>query len=398
MTGTAVRVAAALTIGLLTSSFGWAQTTRTEQIEKEKADKAAKTRPQIREKGDIIITKIEHILAPEPPAVKVSFGGVRPGASLAPGVAYVTPVGGRALWTTSAVWSIKNFKAAASTVEWPKLARSRVDVRAFGRWEDAPELTYFGLGAQTQTANNVRYGLRSSEAGIAAELYAARWLRFGGGVRYFHVTSGDGSGLSPAIGNVFTAADTPGLNSRPTWLHSTAFAAIDWREARAYTQRGGLYQLTFHDYADRHSQYGFRSTEIDLRQLVPVLNGNWIIAVQGRADLTSAANGQVIPYFMLPYLGGGQSLRGFDEYRFTDRNTLALRAELRWTPSSVLDMAVFTDHGTVAPRWQDLHVRDMKNGWGFGARFHGPTFMVLRLEVGQSGEGWHYHVSQGASF
>jgi hypothetical protein len=264
MNRTALQVATALTIGLLTSASGWAQTTRTEQVEKEKADKAARVGPQLREKGDIALTKFERIFLPEPPAVKVSFGGVRANGGLAPSVAYVAPVGGRALWTTKGAWSIKNFKLVASTVEWPKLARSRLDVRAFGQWEDAPRLAYFGLGIQTQQADNVRYGLRSSEVGIAAELTAARWLKFGGGVRYLHVVSGDGSGPEPAIGSVFTTAGAPGLDSRPTWVHSTAFAAIDWREAPGYTRRGGVCRLTFHDYVDRSSQYGFTNTEIDL--------------------------------------------------------------------------------------------------------------------------------------
>jgi hypothetical protein len=398
MNRTALHVATVLTIGLLTSASGWAQTTRTEQIEEEKADKAARVGPQLREKGDIVLTKVERILLPEPPAVKVSFGGVRADGGLAPGVAYVAPIGGRALWTTKGAWSIKNFKVVASAVEWPKLARSRLDVRAFGQWEDAPDLAFFGLGVRTQQASSVRYGLRSSEVGIAAELTAARWLKFGGDVRHLHVVSGDGSGPTPAIGSVFTAAGAPGLDSRPTWVHSTAFAAIDWREAPGYTRRGGVYRLTLHDYVDRSSQYGFRTTEIDVRQFVSVLNDNWIIALQGRADLSSAASRQVIPYFMLPHLGGGQSLRGFDEYRFTDLNTLALRAELRWTPTSVLDMAVFTDHGTVAPRWQDLDLHNLKQGWGLGARFHGPNYTVLRLDVGRSREGWRFHVSQNMSF
>jgi hypothetical protein len=58
-----------------------------------------------------------------------------------------------------------------------------------------------------------------------------------------------------------------------------------------------------------------------------------------------------------------------------------LRSELRWTPSPVVDMAVFFDQGTVAASTTALDLHDLKRGWGIGARLHGPTHTALRLEV-----------------
>jgi hypothetical protein len=33
-------------------------------------------------------------------------------------------------------------------------------------------------------------------------------------------------------------------------------------------------------------------------------------------------------------------------------------------------------------------MRDFVSAWGIGARFHGPTFTVLRLELARGREGW----------
>ena len=44
---------------------------------------------------------------------------------------------------------------------------------------------------------------------------------------------------------------------------------------------------------------------------------------------TDTADGQVLPYFMMPSLGGGSDLRGFGSWRFRDRHSLLLQAEWR---------------------------------------------------------------------
>jgi hypothetical protein len=45
-----------------------------------------------------------------------------------------------------------------------------------------------------------------------------------------------------------------------------------------------------------------------------------------------------------------------------------------------------------------LRPHDLRPCWGVGARFHGRTFSVLRLEVAHSSEGWRYNIAQGISF
>ena len=53
---------------------------------------------------------------------------------------------------------------------------------------------------------------------------------------------------------------------------------------------------------------------------------------------------------MLPYVGGGSTLRGFTSHRFRDQNGLPLQAEWRIMVNRFIDTAVFYDAGKVAAR------------------------------------------------
>jgi outer membrane protein assembly factor BamA len=102
-------------------------------------------------------------------------------------------------------------------------------------------------------------------------------------------------------------------------------------------------------------------------QHLPIFREAWTLSLRGRASTASSKDGQEIPFFMLPALGGGSDLRGFDSWRFRDRDSLLLQAEWRIMVNRYLDTAVFYDAGTVAKRFSDLDLHGMKSDFGFGA-------------------------------
>jgi hypothetical protein len=389
--------AAILASAMLTSSTAFSQATRSEEIEQQKDEKADHLQPQARELGDLLVTKLEQIFAPDPPSIRPTFGDFRPGAGFAVGVESNLPIGERGTWRTSTAWSVENFKQIESVVDVPLFATDRVHVRPFVTWNDAPELSFFGIGADSTLSGELGYGLRTTEVGADLDVRHPRWFEYGAGAGYLSAITNDGTGSESPVSRV-AANEVTGIGSSPAWWHTTAFAAIDTRHSPGYTDSGGLYSVRLHDYIDRERTFDFTRTEIDLRQFVPILHDNWIVALQARADLTGTATGQAIPFFMLPAIGGRDTLPGFTDYRFTDRDSLLMRSELRWTPSPLINMAVFLDQGTVAPSAGALSFNDLKRGWGLGARFHGDTYTALRLEVAHSAEGWRYNIARGVSF
>jgi hypothetical protein len=113
---------------------------------------------------------------------------------------------------------------------------------------------------------------------------------------------------------------------------------------------------------------------------------------------TMLNDNSVVPYFLLPSLGSGSTLRAYSSYRFRDRHSLLANAELRWLPMTGLDMALFYDGGKVASRRDQLDFQGWKNNVGIGARFHGPFMTPVRIELAVGNEGWRLVISGGPIF
>ena len=144
--------------------------------------------------------------------------------------------------------------------------------------------------------------------------------------------------------------------------------------------------------------FSFRQYDYEFIQHVPMLRNAWVLSFHGRVQTTDVDDDQQIPYFMMPALGGGSSLRGFSSWRFRDRHSLLLQAEWRILLNNFLDMAVFYDAGKVAARRSDLDFDGLKSDYGLGFRFHGPMFTPLRIELAKGNEGLHFVFSAKAAF
>ena len=148
-------------------------------------------------------------------------------------------------------------------------------------------------------------------------------------------------------------------------------ASIGVRRA-GYARRGGLYALSYETYLDSDETYSFDTLKAEVVQHMPILRENWVISLHGVARTTLDESDDV-PYFLLPSLGSGSTLRAYPSWRFRDRHSLLMSGEWRWIPSRMLiDMAIFYDAGKVAGRREDLNFKDLKHDWGVGFRLHTP--------------------------
>lgn len=88
----------------------------------------------------------------------------------------------------------------------------------------------------------------------------------------------------------------------------------------------------------------------------------------------------IIPFEYLPTLGGSETLRGFDSWRWRDRAALSGTFEFRYriwqeharnspTPS-VIETALFYDSGTVGPSLDDLDLDHMETSYGMVIRMY----------------------------
>ena len=67
-----------------------------------------------------------------------------------------------------------------------------------------------------------------------------------------------------------------------------------------------------------------------------------------------------------------------------------LSAEYRWRFMKYASVSTFVDAGRVERDWQDITLKGLKQGYGFGVRAHTRTQTLARMDFGTGGgEGWH---------
>ena len=126
---------------------------------------------------------------------------------------------------------------------------------------------------------------------------------------------------------------------------------MDYRDEKDNARAGGLYSLSWREYSDLDfDRYSFRAVDLLLQQFFPIFDKKRVFAIQGRLQsaATDSGAGQTVPFYFKPTLGGSTSHRGFNDFRFRDDAVVYLNAEYRWETFSGLDMALFSDWGTVA--------------------------------------------------
>ena len=365
------------------------QSTRAEVVRAAQTEKAKALEPPRKNGVERTIEHLEEwgLIAGEPRGFYPWLGSVYPGGGFAGGLGYRKPFGDDGAVNVFGGYSVGTFSRAQVDVALPTFAGHRARLTLSGRYIDAPDVRYSGVGNSSSRLDQTRFGYTPTAGGARLDITPSRYVALGGGVDYLSVETSSGR-TAPSIEERFTPFDTPGLGIGDfSYVNSTAYAAIDWRKTPGYSGRGGLYRLQFDDFREQdRDEFSFRSLEAEVRQLVPILRANWVISLRGLATVTDLDDTSVVPFFMLPSLGGGSTLRGYPDFRFRDRNRLLMSAELRWTPARFMDMAVFYDTGKVAARREDLDFEDLKDSYGIGFRIVGPEGYLLRVEVARSRE------------
>jgi outer membrane protein assembly factor BamA len=285
-------------------------------------------------------------------------------------------------------YSVKGYKRAEVEFRAPRVLHGRGELTMLGGWREATQVGFYGLGtAPTSLGNRANFAFRQPYASAALAVRPlSKHVVFGAGIEVTRWSQRDAGGEFPSVHEVYTAATLPGLEAHPTYLHTQGSVAYDRRPHADYARRGGVYGITAHSYADGDGGYGFQLLEYDAVQHIPVLRDASVLSFHANVQTTSTGAGETIPFFMLPSLGGGSSLRGFNSWRFRERHSVLLQAEWRLIAHRLLDAAVFYDAGKAVARRSNLNLSGLKSDYGIGFRVHGPEATVLRIELAHSNE------------
>ena len=379
------------------SPLAAAQDSRAAVIGAEQAEKAKALAPYVPNAAERTLVTLQREILQDPSGMYPLFATVYSGGGFTLGGGYRRFYGDRTHADLKGLFSFKGYKQVeVSTDSWGH-ANGRLDFHARTGWRDATQIAFNGLSMSSpEDATNFR--MKQAYVGGDVTAHPARFLVAGAGLSFEDFTLESGTGDTPSIESVHTPATAPGLGANPAYLHVVASGGIDTRPSPGYARRGALYALTYHNYADRDETYSFDRLDAEIVQHVPILRENWVLSVHGLMQ-TTLDDKDTVPYFLLPSVGGGSTLRGFSGWRFRDRTSLVMSGEFRWIPNRLaLDMAIFYDTGKVTPRFHDLSFKELASDYGIGIRFHGPLATPLRIDLARSREGMHLVFSGGAAF
>ena len=395
---TASLTAAALLAVAASSTSAAAQETRAEVIARAKAEKAKDLEPYRPGRIESFVTWLGRGVMQPASGVYPSIGSVYSGGGLAAGPGLRVFTGDRAFFDARAMYSIRQYKLADAAFVAPSVGSDRLSLRLNGGWLDATQIGYFGLGMGSSEDDRANFRMKQTYGGAELALRPAGPIVLAAGAAYEDYAMERGLGRRPSIEEVFTPATAPGLGISPTYTHLTGSAGIDSRPATGYARRGTLLQVAYHTYRDRDEVYSFDRVDVEAVQHIPITRDNWVLSLHGRMQST-ANDTDAVPYFLLPSLGSGSTLRAYPTGRFRDRHALLLQAEWRWLVNKYgLDMALFYDAGKVAARREDLDLKNLKSDYGIGLRFHGLRTTALRIDLARSRDGLNLVFSAGAAF
>ena len=373
------------------------ENSRAAAIANEQAEKAKTLQPYVPSAFERKLLWLKREFLEQPSGFYPYFASVYSGGGFTLGAGYRQFYGDRTHADVKGLYSIKGYKLIEfSTDSWGHAA-GRVDLHARAGWRDATQVAFHGLGIESpEDGSNFRMKQSYFGGDIAAR--PGGYTVFGAGMSYEDFNLESGTGTTPSIEEVHTPASAPGLGVNPTYLHTVLSGGVDSRPSPGYARHGGLYGISYHNYADRDDTYSFDRFDAEIVQHIPLLRENWVISLHGLLQ-TTLDDADTVPFFLLPSLGSGSTLRGYSSWRFRDRHSLLMSGEFRWIPNRLgLDMALFYDTGKVTPRWDDLSFSDLKSDFGIGIRFHGPLSTPLRIELAKGSEGMRLVFSGSAAF
>jgi len=296
----------------------------------------------------------------------------------------------------SAAVSWNYYTVAQLSFELPHVAHDRVSLGVNGRYQDALAVDYFGLGNESQKGDQTAYRFKNFDVLAYGRVHANRWLAVEGRVGWIprpDLLAAEGRVSVPSTINRFTEATAPGISTQPAFVHSDVSILADSRDHPGHPTDGGLYRATATVYSDRGGgAYSFRRYEVEGAQYIPLWTPKWVLGLHAWGVFSDAAAGATVPFYLMPTIGGKNTLRGFYSYRFHDNDMAAANIESRWALLTHMDVAVFGDAGTVAHTASDLSYHDTHRSYGAGVRFHNATSTLLRIDAGHSTEGWRLYV------
>jgi len=368
-----------------------------------RADQPGDAPAQATDQPPRVVAKIRNYIQTNPIVARLKgdgfyprIGGLSQGSGLAGGAGYRRHLNWAFVDVSGAV-STKAYRGLDATVGW--LATRYFDVSSKLTFRNNTQDDFYGLGMDTTDATRVDYGIRTTDLATRAAVHVSERVRIGADIGYYipDVRHGRDDHLR-TIETIFTDATAPGLRAQPHFMHDSVFAEVDMRDAQGFPRRGGFYRAAYARWDDTTlEQYNFHRFDVVGSQFISVAR-NSVVALQLGLSYANNAPGDRVPFYLLPYVGGHDTIRAFREFRFRDENAGIFNAEFRQKVYSMVHLAGFVDVGKVAHDWQDINPTHLKHAYGIGVRGGTDERIYVRVDAAWGDDGTRVFVKFTPSF
>jgi outer membrane protein assembly factor BamA len=297
--------------------------------------------------------------------------------------------------------SFRGYRMTRADLSMPRLLGEKLEIGFESSYNRYSQEDFYGLGFDSDRDDRANYSFRAPELQLRAMLTPVSWLNAGvrGGWTSVKVGAGTDDRF-PSIEEEFNPPSIPGLTEQPDFSYADIFATLDTRDQPGNARAGSYIGALWRRYNDREFDlYSFDQVNLDAQQFLPIFDKKRVIALRAQLWTTAAAEGQSVPFYFQPTLGGSTSLRSASDFRYRDESVLATTIEYRWEAFSGLDMALFSDVGTVADSFGELSLGDAQTAYGVGLRFNTYKAVFFRFDVAGGGpDGVHVFIKFSKAF
>lgn len=266
------------------------------------------------------------------------------------------------------------------------------------RYRNFPEEDFYGLGPDSSRDDRTDYRHEEGSFDAVAGYPFTRWFGVQGRVGYLRTHVGRGTvDDRPDAQDLFDDDSVPGLDDQPNFFHFNAGLYLAY-EDEPHLPAGilGIQWARFDDIDDQ--RFEFNRFTLDARGYLPLGSRQRTLAGRFYLSRDDADDLMQVPFYFMNSLGGHDTLRGYQDFRFRDSNLIYLSGEYRWEAAAGVELAFFYDTGKVFPQGTDLSFDHLKHSFGFGIRAKSMRRTLLRIDLGHSEEGTSVFFAFGPAF
>jgi len=236
------------------------------------------------------------------------------------------------------------------------------------RYRDYPEHTFYGPGNRAIEDDRTDYALRG--ASVEGVWQRQMSSRFGVSARAGLLALRVGHGQDDSTVDFeqrFTPATIPGAVEQPRFFTAGVGFEDDTRSDPDMPEEGRLIAASLRTYRADRPNLSFTRFTADVRTYHRAFSSRGVFATRFLFAADFSPRGSSTPFYVRQSLGGTDTLRGFDSYRFADRTLAHVTAMYRYRVHRYAEVIPFIDIGVPANGVSKLD---------FGARRTSPGLAV----------------------